>query len=374
MAAELIRGVDFLGKPSEYVRGTSEGVVALLAYDICEPLNQEEYDKWLFDLHYHDLMSNPYLEKIILHTVNKDKKAKLSSGAEVQNHVTFFRLAELHFQSHEAYEKYTEYFRANAIPPPRSPVGRSAFKFYLIAETESVTKAPAEMQFSAPSSPSTVLVVGSSGNIGQVLVKKLQALEGVTVIEASRSGAVPLDIYDANSVMGLNTVTALQDGIDHVVVCCGASTFGPMSSFDSAKWMETGYNKFAALTRLMIMLANGTEVKVLRDGGSITVTTGQAARVVNKMWPGISANNAGLEAFIKSASVEAPRGVRLNAVAPGLVRETAIKAGMALENTVEAEVVATKYIPLIFGTMTGQIVDAGKQQAFKKSHHDGMHD
>eukprot|EP00419_Tripos_fusus_P005342 CAMPEP_0172685686 /NCGR_PEP_ID=MMETSP1074-20121228/20417_1 /TAXON_ID=2916 /ORGANISM="Ceratium fusus, Strain PA161109" /LENGTH=353 /DNA_ID=CAMNT_0013504873 /DNA_START=171 /DNA_END=1232 /DNA_ORIENTATION=- len=352
----------------------SDGVVGLLAYDICEPLSEEEYDKWLFNVHYHDLMSNPYLEKIILHTVSKDKKAKLSSGTEVQNSVTFFRLAELHFQSHEAYGKYIEYFQTNAIPPPRSPVGKSAFKFYLIAQTESMTKAPAEMPISVASSPSKVLVVGSSGNIGQVLVKKLRALEGVTVIEASRSGAVPLDIYDANSVKGLDAVAVLQGGVDHVIVSCGASTFGPISSFDSAKWMETGYNKFVALTRLMIMLANGTEVKVLRDGGSITVTTGQAARVVNKMWPGISANNAGLEAFIKSAAVEAPRGVRLNAVAPGLVRETAVKAGMALENTVEAEVVAAKYIPLIFGTMTGQIVDAGKQQAFKKSHHDGMHD
>jgi len=47
-------------------RSGDEGVVGLLAYDVCEPLTEEDYDKWLFDVHYHDLLANPFLQKIVL--------------------------------------------------------------------------------------------------------------------------------------------------------------------------------------------------------------------------------------------------------------------------------------------------------------------
>jgi len=92
------------------------------------------------------------------------------------------------------------------------------------------------------------------------------------------------------------------------------------------------------------------------------------------MWPGIAANNAGLEAFIKNAGLMVGRGIRLNAVSPALITETAEKAGLPTAGTVPAAEVAAAYIPLIFGDMTGEVSDAGGQVAFEKSHHDGMSD
>lgn len=374
----VIRGTNFLGATSAYVRTGCEGVVGLLAYDVCEPLTKDEYDQWLFEVHYHDLMSNPHLEKITLHTVTPERKARLSSGAEVTNAVTFYRLAEMCFKNHEAYDEYIKHFQANAIPPPRTPAGKSAFKFYHMSESESIVRLEtsqdaASAPIVAPTAPQTVLVVGSSGNLGQALVPMLRAMEHVTVLEASRSGAVRLDLYDEASVRSLGE--RLPGGaVHHVVVCCGASHFGPLASFGAAKWAESCGNKFMAVSRLIVMLANGEEAPWLKEGGSITVTTGQAARTVNKMWPGIAANNAGLEAMVKCAGVDPPRGLRINAVAPALVTETAQKAGMPLEGTVAAADVAKKYLPLIFGTATGQVVDAGVQVAFKKSHHAGQRD
>lgn len=386
-ASEITRisGKDHRDQDSSYVRSSDGGVVGLLAYDVCSPLTEEEYDKWLFDVHYHDLMSNPHLDKIVLHTVSKDKKARLSSGADVENKVDFFRLAQLHFQSFEAYDKYIAWFQANAIPPPRTPAGKSAFKFYHLSQGESILREDAlasAVPMPAPVVPlstkgaRTTLIVGASGNIGAQVVRQLKEKDAsMKIIEGGRhagDGGVKLNIYDTASVKALDA--ALPDGVDHIVVCCGASIFGPIKSFTAENWEQSCGNKLVSISRFIIMLANGEEVKCLRPGGSITVTTGQASRTVNKMWPGIAINNAGLEAFIKCSGVDPPRGVRINSVSPALVYETAVKAGLPLAGTVPAAEVGAAYIPIIFGDMTGQVVDAGSQTVFEKSHHDGQQD
>jgi len=229
---------------------------------------------------------------------------------------------------------------------------------------------PSSPPLAAPAQPATVLVIGASGNIGAELCRQLRARPGVTVIEASSRaegpGKVKVDIGSADSVRGLDA--SLPDGVDHVVVCCGASTFGPLATFDSGKWEESCQGKLIAISRLVVMLSKGEEVKCLKPGGSITVTTGQSARTVNRTWPGLALNNAGLEAFIKCGGLDAPRGTRINAVAPALVRETAVKAGLPLEGTVPAVDAAAAYLPLIFGGASGEVVDAGSQTVFNKSH------
>ena len=221
----------------------------------------------------------------------------------------------------------------------------------------------------------TILLIGT-GNLGAALLTQLRERPGVAVIVAGRSASgdssVQLDISDIDSVRSLDE--KIPSGVDHVVVCCGASTFGPLSNFDGASWAANCNSKLVAVSRLVVMLANGTELKVLKQGGSITVTAGQAARTINRMWPGIATNNAGLEAFVRNAGLELPRGVRCNAVSPALVRETAVKAGLPLANTVPAAECAAEYVKLIFSDATAQVVDAGTQAAFTKSHHAGQRD
>jgi len=196
----------------------------------------------------------------------------------------------------------------------------------------------------------------------------------VKIITAARNdGDVKLDISSEESVAQL--ANQVSD-VDHVVVCCGASQFGALQTFTMESWSAQIGSKLLAVTRLVIGLANqeGSLAGVLKDGGSVTITAGQASRTLNKMWPGIATNNAALEAFVKNAGLEVPRGIRLNAVSPALITETAEKAGLPTNGTVPAAEVAAAYVPLIFGDAKGQVVDAGGQVAFEKSHHDGMKD
>ena len=109
-------------------------------------------------------------------------------------------------------------------------------------------------------------------------------------------------------------------------------------------------SKLVAVSRLIIMLTNGKELKLLHDGGSVTVTAGQASPTINKMWPGIAVSNSWLEAFVKCAGLDAPRGIHSNAVAPAMFRETAVKPGSSIEVTVSAADAAAHYLPLIFET------------------------
>ena len=68
-----------------------------------------------------------------------------------------------------------------------------------------------------------------------------------------------------------------------VVASPPALRFVRQRRHESERWrVERGalncMSKLIAVTRLVIMLANGRELKLLRDGGSVTVTAGQASR------------------------------------------------------------------------------------------------
>mmetsp|Transcript_17546 Transcript_17546/g.30711 ORF Transcript_17546/g.30711 Transcript_17546/m.30711 type:complete len:232 (+) Transcript_17546:2-697(+) len=209
-------------------------------------------------------------------------------------------------------------------------------------------------------SSATALIVGG-GNLGNALREKLAARK-VTVRMASRSSEdVKLDMSSIESIRSLDK-TLGANSVDHVVVCAGSSTYGPLEKFDDAAWEQNISGKLLSVSRFVVALLN--ELKLLKDNGSITITTGQAATTINRLWPGIATNNAGLNAFTQNAGIGLPRGLRLNACSPCLVRETAEKAGLPLAGTIKASDAADVFLELMFGNETAQVKVAGEQQAF----------
>jgi hypothetical protein len=103
-------------------------VKAILGYDIEPHLSEEEYDRWLREVHLPDLMKIPGLKRVVLNTV----KDVLREGDR------FYRIAELHYDSWDDFERASEWRRQNPVTPERSPEGKTAFRFYVVCESEAI--------------------------------------------------------------------------------------------------------------------------------------------------------------------------------------------------------------------------------------------
>ncbi|GMQ85840.1 MAG: hypothetical protein BMS9Abin07_1408 [Acidimicrobiia bacterium] len=112
----------------------TSGVKAILGYDIEEGMSVAEYERWLWDVHYPDLLANPHLDRIVLNTVVRPVTTTSAGTPTASDTATFERIAELHFADHGAYENYLAWFEAHPIPVERSPVGRSTFHFYVLCD------------------------------------------------------------------------------------------------------------------------------------------------------------------------------------------------------------------------------------------------
>ena len=101
----------------------------------------------------------------------------------------------------------------------------------------------------------------------------------------------------------------------------------------------------------------GTEF--IRDGGSITLTSGIGGRGPIAGTASISLVRAAMEGFVRAAALELPRDIRINAVAPPWTVETLAGLGMDTTLGVPAAQVALGYVESVEGTLTGTVIDAG---------------
>lgn len=119
---------------------SSTQIKAILGYDIIEGISVENYERWIWDVHVPDLLANPYVDKLVFNTVIRPIVATSSGSPTAEDPETFYRIAELHFADHDAYEKYLEWFRENPIPPERGPAGRTKFRFYVLTDSVEATR------------------------------------------------------------------------------------------------------------------------------------------------------------------------------------------------------------------------------------------
>jgi hypothetical protein len=114
---------------------TAPGVKAILGYDIVEGVAVDEYEQWLWEVHVPDLLANPFVDSLVFNKVIRPITATSSGSATAENPQTFYRIAELQFADHDAYQAYLQWFRDNPIPPERGPAGRTNFRFYVLTDS-----------------------------------------------------------------------------------------------------------------------------------------------------------------------------------------------------------------------------------------------
>jgi NAD(P)-dependent dehydrogenase (short-subunit alcohol dehydrogenase family) len=186
------------------------------------------------------------------------------------------------------------------------------------------------------------IVVGATGTLGREVANALDASH--EVVRVSRRGDTRVDLADPASIAAL--AGTLEDA--DAVVCCAASA--PLTPLSDEDFVPSLRGKLLGQVELA-----RTAVEHLRDGGSVTLTSG----MIPEATPGSAGGalvNAGVEAFVQAAAIELPRGLRVNAVSPGWVRETLVKLGMDDSGGIPAKEVARAYIEAVEGSMTGQVI------------------
>lgn len=192
-----------------------------------------------------------------------------------------------------------------------------------------------------------ILVVGARGTIGREVVKALAA--GNEIIEASRSHGVKVDIRDAASIRAMYKSVGK---LDAVISAAGSGAWKPLA--------ELTDEDFASSLTYKLM----GQVNLIRYGfdsvaerGSITVTSGVLAKSPMQSSAAISLVNAGLEGFMRAAALEAPRGIRVNAVSPPWVSETLKAMGQDPSHGMAAATVARAYVESVNGKQTGKVIE-----------------
>ena len=116
------------------------GVKAILGYDIVDGVSIDDYETWLADVHFPDLLANPHLDRLVINTVDRPIVATSAGTSPMEDPTTFYRIVELHFADHDAYDRYLKWFDANPIPDERGPAGRTDFRFYVLTDSSVVDR------------------------------------------------------------------------------------------------------------------------------------------------------------------------------------------------------------------------------------------
>jgi NAD(P)-dependent dehydrogenase (short-subunit alcohol dehydrogenase family) len=163
-----------------------------------------------------------------------------------------------------------------------------------------------------------VTVIGAASGIGEATARVLEQA-GTTVVAAdlaARDGILGVDVTDEESVAALFDAVVEEHGAFHGVVnCAGVSTLAPIVDHDAAEFRRV---LDVCLTGAFLVLKHAG--RLVADGGSLVTLTSLTARQPGTGRAAYCAAKAGLVSLTEVAALElAPRRVRVNAVAPGLV-------------------------------------------------------
>ncbi|MGF6233545.1 NAD(P)-dependent dehydrogenase (short-subunit alcohol dehydrogenase family) [Inquilinus ginsengisoli] len=187
-----------------------------------------------------------------------------------------------------------------------------------------------------------IIVIGAGGTIGSAVAAALEQRH--EVVRASRTGSPSVDMENPVSIAAL---LAAAGPVDAVVCCAASARMAPLDAPDEA-FLHGLHGKLLGQVALLRLA-----LPRLRDGGSVTLTAG----TIDPAMAGAAFGalvNAGLEAFVRAAALELPRGLRVNAVSPGWVRET-LRA-MGRDGGMPAADVAHAYVAAVEGPAQGQVI------------------
>jgi len=174
------------------------------------------------------------------------------------------------------------------------------------------------------------VVLGATGGVGSVLCERLVASGAQLVLGgrdgqrleqlAQRTGSHPftLDATVPTQVEACAQAAVERYGrLDGIVNCVGSLLLKPAHLTSDDEWAAT---IAANLTSAFAAVRAGARA-MMRTGGSIVLVSSAAARIGLPNHEAIAAAKSGVIGLTLAAAASyGPRGIRVNCVAPGLVR------------------------------------------------------
>lgn len=193
-----------------------------------------------------------------------------------------------------------------------------------------------------------ILVVGGTGTIGRAVVDELPPRHDI-LIASMTSAEIQVDISDNRSIEKMYQQVGK---IDAVISTTGKVHFGALQEMDEALFSIGLNNKLMGQINLVT-----TGLKYINDGGSFTLTSGILNRDPIRFGSSAAMVNGAIDGFVKSAAIEMPAGMRINAVSPGVVAESMDKYAEFFRGfiPVPAAHVAQAFAKSVEGAQTGQI-------------------
>lgn len=192
-----------------------------------------------------------------------------------------------------------------------------------------------------------ILVIGASGTIGKEVTKELE--QDHDVIYAGRNGAdVQVDI---TSVESIKKMYEQVGKVDAVVNAAGGANFASVTELTPEINEKGVESKLKGQVNLVLL-----GLDHLNDNGSFSLTTGIMMDDPIPQGASAAMANGGVRAFVKSAAIEMPRGIRINSVSPNAVQESwkRLEPLFLGFDPVPAHRVALAFKKSVCGAQTGQ--------------------
>ena len=182
------------------------------------------------------------------------------------------------------------------------------------------------------------LITGAAGGVGRAVAERLAA-EGWQLIVASRSGERLSASFGEHHLQGVADCTTvagarqiLRAAQDHEMLptalahCVGNIRLGAMHRMSEADFNDClNANLISAFHTLSAFVG---ALREARSAGAAVLVSSAAARIGTPNHEAVAAAKAGLEGLVRGAAATyAANGIRINAVAPGIM-ETPASAGV----------------------------------------------
>src|SRR5258708_2181693 len=194
-----------------------------------------------------------------------------------------------------------------------------------------------------------IILIGANGKIGELVQKALPGAGHEIVKVGHKSGDFQVEIENRESVRKLYQAVG---SFDAVAIAAGQVAFAPLSEFTAEKW------QFSLGSKLMGQINLVQEaIPFIKEKGSFTLVSG----ILNDepILAGVAAStiSGALEAFVRAAAIELPRGLRINVVSPTMLKESESQFAQFFTGMIPVEgwKVGQAYKRAILGAQTGRV-------------------